>query len=151
MMMTETTQQARQQLQQIHRIDTQLKHKESQLQELELQLTQAGGIQYDRERVQASPMPDRLSNDIIRLVELKEQVIKERVEYLQKKERVVNEIHSLEDPREMDILVKRYIEGKTWDRIADEMNYSIRRVHQLHRQALENIETLHTIAHKNVI
>ena len=151
MTMTASTQQARQELQQIHKIDTQIRQKEDQLRELELQLTQAGGIEYGRERVQASPIPDRLQNDIIKLVDLKEQIIKERVEYLQKKEQVIQDIHGLEDPREMDILVKRYIEGKTWDRIADEMNYSIRRVHQLHRQALENIETLHTIAHKNVI
>lgn len=134
-------------LKQIKVLDHKIKHKESQLRELRSRIMQAGGVNYERERVQSSPKGDRIADDIIRLVELKEQIIKERIEYLQAKERVIQDIHGLEDPREMDILVKRYIEGKTWDKIADEMNYSLGRVHQLHRQALENIETLHTIAH----
>ena len=39
-----------------------------------------------------------------------------------------------------DLLVKRYVLGKPWEKIAEEMNYGIRNVHRLHGEALREIK-----------
>lgn len=45
-------------------------------------------------------------------------------------------IAQLDDMRYRDVLDKRYVSGKTWEQIAVEMNYTYRRVIQLHGEAL---------------
>ena len=39
-----------------------------------------------------------------------------------------------------DLLVKRYVLGKTWEEIADDLNYGIRNVHRLHGEALRELK-----------
>ena len=124
-------------LKQVKVLDRKIRHKESQLRELEARIMQAGGMDYEHERVSTSPKGDRLADDVIRMVELKEQISAERAEYFEKKEMIVNQIHKLEDARYIDILVKRYVELKAFDVIAAEMHYSERRVYYLHREALQ--------------
>lgn len=124
-------------LKQIKILDCKIRHKESQLRELEARVTQPGGVRYGSERVSTSPTGDKLADDVIRMVELKEKIASERALYFEKKEMIVNQIHKLEDARYIDILVKRYVELKAFDVIADEMHYSERRVYYLHREALQ--------------
>ena len=39
-----------------------------------------------------------------------------------------------------DLLVKRYVLGQSWEKIADDMNYGIRNVHRLHGEALRELK-----------
>ena len=48
-------------------------------------------------------------------------------------------IESVEDDRERLLLQYRYLDGKTFEWIAAEMNYSCRQIHRLHSQALTNL------------
>ena len=48
-------------------------------------------------------------------------------------------IESVEDDRERLLLQYRYLDGKTFEWIAAEMNYSWRQIHRLHSQALTNL------------
>lgn len=38
-----------------------------------------------------------------------------------------------------DLLVKRYVLGQSWEKIADDMNYSEQHIHRLHGEALKKI------------
>jgi len=38
-----------------------------------------------------------------------------------------------------DLLVKRYVLGEPWEKIAEEMNYSEQHIHRLHGEALKKI------------
>jgi flagellar biosynthesis/type III secretory pathway chaperone len=49
-------------------------------------------------------------------------------------------ILSIDDDRERGILQKRYIERKKWETIADEMFYSVKTCHALHKQALSHVK-----------
>lgn len=49
-------------------------------------------------------------------------------------------IESVEDDRERLLLQYRYLDGKTFEWIAAEMNYSWRQIHRLHSQALTNLK-----------
>ena len=48
-------------------------------------------------------------------------------------------IDSVEDARLHSLLWRRYISGKTWEQVAVSMNYTYRRVTQLHGDALKAI------------
>ena len=126
-------------LKQIKILNAKITYKENQLKELESRIMQAGGANYDHDRVQSTPKHDRLADDIIRMIDLKDRISAERAEYFEKKQEIVNQIYLLEDSRYIDILVKRYVEFKRWEDIADEMHYSMDRVFQLHREALQLI------------
>lgn len=41
-----------------------------------------------------------------------------------------------------DLLVKRYVLGEPWEKIAEEMNYSEQHIHRLHGEALKKISRL---------
>ena len=41
-----------------------------------------------------------------------------------------------------DLLVKRYVLGEPWEKIAEEMNYSEQHIHRLHGEALKKISEL---------
>ena len=126
-------------LKQIKILNAKITYKENQLKELESRIMQAGGANYSHDRVQSTPKHDRLTDDIIRMIDLKDRISTERAEYFEKKQEIVNRIYLLEDSRYIDILVKRYVEFKRWEDIADEMHYSMDRVFQLHREALQLI------------
>jgi DNA-directed RNA polymerase specialized sigma24 family protein len=37
----------------------------------------------------------------------------------------------------------RYIEGKSWEVLADEMTYSVMQLHRIHKKALESLKFIH--------
>lgn len=49
-------------------------------------------------------------------------------------------IDGVTDPLRRDILTRRYILGQRWERIAADNNFTLRRVLQLHRSAVEGID-----------
>lgn len=48
-------------------------------------------------------------------------------------------IDSLNDSKQREVLKRHYINGKDWPIVAKEMNYSERRIYQIHGYALINI------------
>lgn len=48
-------------------------------------------------------------------------------------------IGTLSDPVERRLIRCRYLEGKTWEQVCIEMNYSWRQVHRIHGRALEDL------------
>ena len=49
-------------------------------------------------------------------------------------------IDGVADPLRRDILTRRYILGQRWERIAADQNFTLRRVLQLHRSAVDRME-----------
>lgn len=66
------------------------------------------------------------------------EMIDSRIDELYKiKQEILAAIHSVDDAVLRTLLIKRYIQNKTWECIADEMHYSyVHVVHNLHPQAL---------------
>lgn len=50
-------------------------------------------------------------------------------------------IDGLEDPVERRLMRCRYIEGKVWEEVCVEMNYSWRQTHNIHSKALDKLVT----------
>ena len=51
-------------------------------------------------------------------------------------------IHSLQDHRYRDVLQLRYINGKTWREVAEQLHYSDRNITYLHEKALQILSVM---------
>ena len=56
------------------------------------------------------------------------------------KEEIYEAIKTVDDPTQQLLLEYRYINGDTWERIAEKMNYGDRQVYRLHGEALSQIK-----------
>ena len=61
-------------------------------------------------------------------------------EFVDKRNLIISQIDKIENETYYAILFARYIEKKTFEKIADEMNYSFRNTTRLHGRALREFE-----------
>lgn len=93
------------------------------------------------ERVQTSPSADSIPNEVIRRAELEADISRKIERFLQLKHKIINEIQSLDNAVYVSILYKRYVEYKSLEEIAVEMNYSYVHMKRLHGYALQKFKT----------
>lgn len=136
---------------QIKILDTKIKQKQEQYTQLYESAHSVGAVRYDREPVQTSRTNDAIERSIIRYLELEEEIKNETINFQEIKQKIINEIHELDDYRFINLLYKKYIQFKDYDVIADEMNYSYDYVKELHRNSIKAFEEKHpTISHHEV-
>ena len=131
-------------LNRIRHIDMMIDCKCDQIAELRDKLTSISSPM--GEHVQSTLDPDKFSNPISKIIEL-EKEINEDIDKLVDLKRVARRmIEQLDDDVEKMVLYKRYFDNKTFEQISVELNYSWRRIHQLHGDALKKLERLHIIS-----
>ena len=113
------------------------------LQELQTMATRTTPIYGGEGGGQHQSGDEKLCNAVERIIEAKNRVSDE-LEMLEATEReVVKTIDSVTDNALNTLLYKRYINGKTFEQIAVEMNYSYYHVvHRLHPKALKAVKML---------
>ena len=91
------------------------------------------------ERVQGSHDPDKFTNGVAKIIEL-EKVINEDIDKLvDMKVKAREIIETLDTVVEKAILYKHYFEGKSFEDIAVEVNYSLRWVYKIHGDAMDKL------------
>lgn len=134
---------AKEYLQQLRRLDTVIDQKIKELDDLKVKSTCIGGFDYSKERVQTSPSGDApYVRTVSRMIDLNEEINRDVDDFVYRKHKIINEIQSLENPDEIAMLYKRYVEYKTFEKIAVEMNFTIRNIYFIHGRALKNFETI---------
>ena len=130
-------------LKQIERLDTLIKQRRDEQEELE-KYDGINGVDYISDRVQTSP-----SNDVsfIRMIE-KIEIIKEQInvqigEYLELKHKIIGEIQGLPNSIHVRILFEKYVNYKRLEVIAVEMNYSYDYIKHQHGYALQSFGRKH--------
>lgn len=93
---------------------------------------------YDRDGSQSSKNPHKFD----RLVELESQVDQKIDELIALKAEILATISKLADNRQRIALTKYYLEMKTWEQIAVDMNYSWRQIMNIHGNALIEIQKI---------
>lgn len=94
-----------------------------------------------------SPVPpsgnsrgDRLENIISEMVDLEKEIDEDVDRLVALKRNILKAINRIEDSKERMVLEMRYLNFKDWPDIADKTGVRLRRVYQIHRDALEHIE-----------
>ena len=57
-------------------------------------------------------------------------------------EEIMQTIKRVHDERLQNLLILRYVDGLTWEVVAAQMNYEVRKVHRLHGDALEQVNRI---------
>ena len=129
----------KQYLQQISRLDRMINNKLAEISQLR-ELAMSVSAVKNEERVQNTPNFDKIGTAYCKIEEMEEKLDKLIDEYVDKKNLIISQIDKIDNEAYYEILFARYIEKKTFEKIADEMTYSWRQVIRLHGRALQEFE-----------
>lgn len=131
---------AKEYLQQLQKLDIIINQK---LQELD-ELKKMGGIKcidYTMEKVQSSQKHcATFENVLIKIIDMENEINAEIDRFIDMKHNIINQIQSLESYIFIELLYKRYVEYKSLEVIAVEMNYTYQYIRKSHKYALEEFE-----------
>ena len=130
-------------LQQIQVLDIRIKQKMDHLEDMRRMRTYLRGACIGGGS-KSGNMSDGFSKMSDKLIDLERTLNQEIEVYLLMKNEEINRIQSLSKPEYMDVLYKRYVEYKTFERIAYEMNYALNYVFKLHGNGVKEYESLFT-------
>ena len=123
-------------LRQIGVLDAKINRRLKQVEELKLLATGTRSVLVS-DRVQSSPSGDKMSDAVAKWVDLEREVTVMIDQLVDMKNRIIGEIHQLDDERYIRILEMRYIDQDTWEQIAVNMHMDVRHIYRLHGYALQ--------------
>lgn len=126
-------------LNQISRLNRMINNKLTEIAQLR-ELSCSISAVKNEERVLSSSDPDIIGTTYAKIDEMERNLDKMIDEYTDKKNTIIGQIDSIEDEDYYNVLFSRYIEKKTFEVIATEMNFSYRNVTRLHGRALKVFE-----------
>ena len=141
-------------LRQIEELDIKIRQKEDQLACLRETAGGAAAIRYDKMNVQIMVAKDMMERNVLKLLELEEKIFADKVRMESLKDRIIDEIQSLDDKRYVDVLFRRYVKYQKFEQIALDMSYDYDYIRVLHGEALVTFDTQilknHTQSHKTM-
>lgn len=126
-------------LNQISRLNRMINNKLTEITQLRELSCSISAIR-NEEKVKLSSDPDKIGSTYAKIDEMERNLDKTIDEYTDKKNLIIGQIDGIEDEDYYNILFSRYIEKKTFEVIATEMNFSYRNVTRLHGRALKAFE-----------
>ena len=129
----------KQYLQQISRLDRMINNKLAEISQLR-ELAMSVSAVKNEERVQTTPNFDKIGTVYCKIEAMEEKLDKLIDEFVDKKNLIISQIDKIENETYYEILFARYIEKKTFEKIADELTYSWRQVIRIHGRALQEFE-----------
>lgn len=126
-------------LNQISRLNRMINNKLTEIAQLR-ELSCSISAVKNEERVLSSLDPDKIGTTYAKIDEMERNLDKMIDEYTDKKNTIIGQIDSIENEDYYNVLFSRYIEKKTFEVIATEMNFSYRNVTRLHGRALKVFE-----------
>jgi len=130
---------AKEYLSQAYRLEQRIKSKQNQLSSLENISTGCSSNITGMPR-NPSPTQSPMADAVGKIVDLENELEKELTQLINYKIRVLELIHSMENIECQLILEKRYLFYMPWERIAQDLNYSVGWVMKLHRKSLCEID-----------
>ena len=97
-------------------------------------------VSMNEDKVQTSQGNDILGNSVAKIIDLENEINKAIDAYVDKKERIISQIDSIQEIMEYQVLFSRYIEFFTFEQIAADNNYSVRQILRIHGNALVEFE-----------
>lgn len=129
----------KQYLNQISRLDRMINNKLSELAQLK-EISCGISAITSEERVQTTPNFDKIGTAYCKIERMEEEINTLIDEYVDKKNKIIEQIDSMENELHYAVLFARYIQKHTFERIATDMNYSFRNTTRLHGKALIEFE-----------
>lgn len=131
---------AREYLMQIKNLDGYINAKLREKSDLEHQMTALRSVQFG-DKVKTS-CTDRQQKTIDKIIDLKSMIDDEIDRLIDLKKEVRDKINQLSDNRFKSVLIDYYINGMTFDEIAESINYSRVQVIRIYGNALDKFEKM---------
>lgn len=126
-------------LSQIDRWDKMIQNKLSEICRLREMATSTSSLN-SGERVQTSLNTDKLGDIVATIVDLENETNQLVDRLVEKRKYIVQQIDGIDDTDYYNILAMRYINKATFEEIASNTHWSIRKVFSMHGKALEEFE-----------
>lgn len=136
-------------LKQIERLDRMIQNKLVEIYQLKTIACNAT-VSNENERVQTSADKDRLGSTVARIIDLEKETDMLVTDFVNKRKHIIEQIDRIEDINMYHVLSARYVAKKTFDEIADELNYSRMQVNRIHGKALLEFEKRYGHEYLNV-
>ncbi len=128
---------AKEYLQQVRTIDVKIRQLKEQLFELTTLMQSPGGVKYDKPPGNEKSNKSVLEKNVIKKMELEREITEQLNDSKGKKAETTLVIQQLDNVNYVQVLYKRYVELKSYRKIAEEMGYSVQNIFKLHQAALE--------------
>ena len=118
-----------------------IQDKQERLAQFKELATSIGAMDYSKDRVQGGNGTDApFESQVIKAVDLEAEIAEDIKKLCELQIEISNTIDAVEDVNCSLVLSKRYLLMKDWDKIAEEMSYSKKHIHRLHKKGLEMIK-----------
>lgn len=128
-------------LNEIRSIEMRLRMLESEVHKLEQDIRSLTALDYSVDVVQTSDTHD-LSDKVAKLVDMRDSVNREWDKLINLRQEARGYIKRIGNYNYQFVLVERYINAKTWERIAADMNCTWQNLHKIHKRALIAFEKI---------
>ena len=129
------TKQAKAYLWRVRDAERELKRLEEEYEQAKSDILHLRAMEYDKDKVSNSRIGD-LSDAIAALEGYAERILAQCDKLIALREDAKARIEQIEDGRYRDVLVRRYLQGQSWEWIAAGMGYEFRYMLKLHGLAL---------------
>ena len=137
---------AKEYLQQLQKINMLINQRMQEKADLSAMSRCIASFDYTKNRVQTSPLEAAsFTKTIEKIVVLEEEINGLIQEYVDLKHKIIGEIQGLKNCKFIEILHKKYVEGKGLERVADEMGYTFQYIVLLHGNALKEFSNKYSI------
>lgn len=126
-------------LQQIGRYDRLINNKLVELAQYRSMACSVSAVKND-EKVQSSPSYDTMDKIVSKIEQMENEIDILVDRYIDNKRIIISQIDSMSDEMTYQILFSRYVEQKTFEKMAIEMNYCYKQIIRRHGKALQEFE-----------
>ncbi len=132
---------AKEYLKQVERLNVIVNQKIEEKSKIIEQILSVNSPDPSKEYVQSSPSGDAaFVNRISELVELEAEIDHDIDALIDLKHKIIGQLHELSEAKMIRILYRRYIDLEPFEKIAAELNYSIRNVYKIHGYGLQEFQ-----------
>lgn len=126
-------------LQQIGRYDRLINNKLVELAQYRSMACSVSAVKND-EKVQSSPSHDTMDKIVSKIEQMENEIDMLVDRYIDNKRIIISQIDGMSDEMTYQILFSRYVEQKTFEKMAIEMNYCYKQIIRRHGKALQEFE-----------
>ena len=131
----------REYLNQIRDTDLNIKCKEREVLRLQQDIMYLQAIDYSKDIVSGG-QPITFEDKIANIDALSNELMREWSSYLRERERARFLINAIPSSKQKSVLIDRYVNGHTWEKVAALIGCSVQNIYNLHKRAIRNCEEI---------
>lgn len=131
----------REYLNQIRDTDLNIRCKEREVLRLQQDIMYLQAIDYSKDIVSGG-QPITFEDKIANIDVLSNELMREWSSYLRERERARFLINAIPSSKQKSVLIDRYVNGYTWEKVAECIGCSVQNIHNLHKRAIRNFEEI---------